>query len=71
MKKTKYPNLRTHVRRGKSGQVWTYWTYDRRSEGLPELPLGRDSVSNRAMQMPMKINHLAAPRLHRVRGVSA
>lgn len=42
MKKTKYPNLRTHVRRGKSGQVWTYWAYDRRAEGLPELPLGSD-----------------------------
>ena len=42
MKKTKYPNLRTHVRRGKNGQVWTYWTYDRRAEGLPELPLGSD-----------------------------
>ena len=42
MKKTKYPNLRTHVRRGKNGQVWTYWAYDRRAEGLPELPLGRD-----------------------------
>lgn len=42
MKKTKYPNLRTHVRRGKNGQVWTYWGYDRRAEGLPELMLGRD-----------------------------
>lgn len=38
MKKTKYPNLRTHVRRGKNGQVWTYWTYDRRSEENKEPP---------------------------------
>ena len=28
MKKTKFPNLRTHVRKGKAGQVWTYWTLD-------------------------------------------
>lgn len=42
MKKTKFPNLRTHVRKGKAGQVWTYWTLDRRAEGLPELPLGSD-----------------------------
>jgi hypothetical protein len=42
MKKTKYPNLRTHTRKGASGQVWTWWTYDRRAQGLPELPLGKD-----------------------------
>lgn len=42
MKKTKFPNLRTHVRKGKGGQVWTYWTLDRRAEGLSELPLGTD-----------------------------
>lgn len=42
MKKSKYPGLRTHVRKGKNGQVWTYWTFDRRAEGLPELPLGSD-----------------------------
>ncbi len=42
MKKTKFPNLRTHVRKGKAGQVWTYWTLDRRAEGLSELPLGTD-----------------------------
>ena len=41
-KKSKYPGLRTHTRKGKGGQVWTYWTYDRRADGLPELPLGSD-----------------------------
>ena len=41
-KKSKYPGLRTHTRKGKGGQVWTYWTLDRRAEGLPELPLGSD-----------------------------
>ena len=49
MKKTKYPNLRTHVRRGKNGQVWTYWGFDRRAEGLPELMLGRDYKTALAM----------------------
>ena len=42
VKKTKFPNLRRHIRKGKAGQVWTYWTLDRRAEGLPELPLGND-----------------------------
>lgn len=49
MKKTKFPNLRRHVRKGKAGQVWTYWTLDRRAEGLSELPLGNDYA--RAIQM--------------------
>jgi hypothetical protein len=37
----KYPRLRTHTRKGKSGQVWTWWTYDQRPHG-PEISLGRD-----------------------------
>lgn len=39
----KYPRLRTHTRKGKSGQVWTWWTYDQRPHG-PEISLGRDYV---------------------------
>ena len=35
----KYPRLRTHTRKGKAGQVWTWWTYDQRSHG-PEISLG-------------------------------
>lgn len=48
MSRSKYPNLRTHVRRGKNGQAWTWYTYDRRSDptrqpGEPvEAPLGKD-----------------------------
>ncbi len=37
----KYPRLRTHTRKGKSGQVWTWWTYDQRPHG-PEISLGAD-----------------------------
>jgi hypothetical protein len=32
--------LRSHTRRRKSGKVCTYYFYDRRPEGLPDLPLG-------------------------------
>ena len=38
---SKYPRLRTHTRRGKSGQVWVWWTYDQRPHG-PEISLGSD-----------------------------
>lgn len=41
-KATKYPRLRTHVRRGKSGQVYVYYAYDMRPEGKPDIPLGKD-----------------------------
>jgi hypothetical protein len=37
----KYPRLRTHTRKGKGGQVWTWWTYDQRPHG-PEISLGSD-----------------------------
>lgn len=37
----KYPRLRVHTRRGKAGQVWTWWTYDQRPHG-PEISLGSD-----------------------------
>lgn len=39
---SKHPGLRHHTRRGKAGQVWTNYYLDRRSEGLPDLPLGKD-----------------------------
>ena len=42
MKKSKYPRLRSHARKGKSGQVWTWWTYDMRPEGGTEISLGND-----------------------------
>lgn len=41
-KKTAYPRLRTHVRKGAKGQVWTSWYYDRRPDGLPDVPLGNN-----------------------------
>jgi hypothetical protein len=41
-KKTAFPRLRTHVRKGAKGQVWTSWFYDRRPDGVPDVPLGND-----------------------------
>jgi hypothetical protein len=41
-KKSKYPRLRVHVRKGKSGQVWTSYWYDQRHEGKPDISLGSD-----------------------------
>ena len=41
-RKTKHPGLRTHVRKGRDGQVWAYYYLDRRKEQLPDLPLGKD-----------------------------
>ena len=37
-----HPRLRTHKRKGKQGQIWTWWTYDNRGRGGPEIPLGSD-----------------------------
>lgn len=45
MKKVKYPRLRSHTQRGKSGQVWTWYVYDMRPEGKKDIPLGRDFAS--------------------------
>lgn len=42
MRKSKYPRLRSHTRKGKSGQVWTWYTYDMRPEGGTEISLGKD-----------------------------
>lgn len=41
-KLTKYPRLRLHVRKGANARVYTYFFYDMRSEGVPDIPLGRD-----------------------------
>lgn len=37
----KYPRLRTHIRRGANGQVWTSYFYDNRPNGK-DIPLGSD-----------------------------
>jgi hypothetical protein len=41
-KKTQYPRLRTHVRKGAGGRVYVYYFYDMRPEGKPDVALGRD-----------------------------
>jgi integrase len=41
-KKTKYPRLRTHVKKGRNGQVWTSWWFDMRGTGEKDIPLGTD-----------------------------
>lgn len=42
MKKGKYPRLRAKVYRGANGQVYTYYVYDRRGTGKPDVRLGTD-----------------------------
>lgn len=37
-----YPRFRSLVRKRKSGKVVTYYAYDRRPEGLPDIQLGKD-----------------------------
>lgn len=41
-KATKYPRLKTMIRRGRSGQVWVYYAYDMRPDGKPDIGLGKD-----------------------------
>ena len=41
-KRSAHPRLRTHVRRGANGQVWTSWSYDGRPDGVPDVSLGND-----------------------------
>ena len=45
MKKSKYPRLRTKIHRGRNGQVWTYYRYDMRGTGKPDIQLGTDYAS--------------------------
>lgn len=49
MKKSKYPRLRTKVYRGKNGQVYSYYTYDNRGNGVPDVRLGTDYKTAVAM----------------------
>lgn len=42
MKKSKFPRLRSKVYRGAGGQVWTYYLYDMRGTGKPDIRLGTD-----------------------------
>lgn len=55
-----HPRLRSHTRRRKSGKVVTYYVYDRRQEGKPDIPLGRDY--DKAIQKWDEI-HNRAPRI--------
>jgi site-specific recombinase XerC len=41
-RKSKYPRLRVHVKKGRGGQVWTSYWYDQRHEGKPDISLGTD-----------------------------
>ena len=41
-KKSKYPGLHVRVKKGKNGQVYTYYSYDMRSQGKPDIQLGTD-----------------------------
>ena len=41
-KKSAYPRLRVHIRKGAHGQVWHSWFYDMRQEGKSDIPLGND-----------------------------
>lgn len=47
-KTTKFPKLRTHVRRGKGGQVWVSYFYDMRGTGEKDIPLGSDEAAAKA-----------------------
>ena len=49
MKKSKYPRLRTKVYRGKNGQVYSYYVYDNRGNGVPDVRLGTDYKTAVAM----------------------
>jgi hypothetical protein len=45
MKKSKYPRLRSKTYKGAGGQVWTYYVYDMRGTGKPDVRLGTDYAS--------------------------
>lgn len=42
MKKSKYPKLRTYVKKGANGQVWVSYAYDMRGTDKPDVALGKD-----------------------------
>lgn len=41
-KKSQFPKLRTYVKRGKDGRVWTSYAFDMRGTGKADVPLGTD-----------------------------
>lgn len=41
-KRTPYPRLRSHTRKGARGKVWTSYYYDMRPEEKKDIPLGND-----------------------------
>jgi len=41
-KKSKYPKLRVHVKKGNGSQIWRSWWYDMRGTGKPDVSLGTD-----------------------------
>ena len=45
MKKTKFPQLRTKIYKGQGGQCWSYYVYDMRGTGKPDVRLGTDYPS--------------------------
>lgn len=55
-----HPRLRSHSRRRKSGKVVTYYFYDRRIDGEPDIPLGTSYAE--AIKRWEQI-HLRAPRI--------
>ncbi|MDB5975119.1 MAG: hypothetical protein JWR07_1879 [Nevskia sp.] len=59
-KLTKYPRLRSHVRKGKDGRIYVYWFYDMRPEGKKDVPLGTDRDEAIAQWEEL---HLKKPRI--------
>lgn len=59
-KKTQYPRLRTHVRKGTAGRVKVYYYYDGRPDGKPDTPLGSDRDEAIAQWEEL---HLKKPRI--------
>jgi hypothetical protein len=41
-KRTPFPRLRRHVKKGAHGQIWPSWWYDMRPEGQKDISLGTD-----------------------------
>jgi integrase len=44
-KRSKFPKLRTSIKRGKAGQVWVSHWFDMRGTGKPDIPLGNDRAA--------------------------
>lgn len=59
-KKSAHPKLRTYVKRGRDGRVWTSYAYDMRGTGKPDIALGSDREA--ALRRWAEL-HLDAPRI--------